>query len=164
MNASEPQEPRFQRILFCTDFSESADFAFGFALDATVRRPGAKLYVLHVIHEVEAQFWRSYLYEVENIDAQAKAAIDERIAQAYLSRVPPGLDVQVAIRLGPDAARIVEFAIETGIDLIVMGRQGKSGLHHTLFGNVAEKVVHKAPCAVLLVPLSYREKKTTPTS
>jgi nucleotide-binding universal stress UspA family protein len=56
-----PGETRFKRILFCTDFSESADAAFDFAVDAAARRPGSVLYVLHVIHEVDAQFWKSYL-------------------------------------------------------------------------------------------------------
>ena len=63
---------RFQRILFCTDFSESAEAAFAFAVDAAVRRPGAVLFLLHVIPEVEAQFWKSYIYEVDNIDAEAR--------------------------------------------------------------------------------------------
>ena len=46
----------YQRILFCTDFSENADFAFPFAVDAAARRPGSELYLLHVIPESDAQF------------------------------------------------------------------------------------------------------------
>ena len=55
----------FQRILFCTDFSRNADLAFSFALDLARRTPGTLLYLLHVIPEPEAQFWKTYLYEVE---------------------------------------------------------------------------------------------------
>ena len=62
----------FQKILFCTDFSENADYAFDFAVDAAVRRPGCTLYLLHVIPETDAQFWKTYLYEVENVDQKAK--------------------------------------------------------------------------------------------
>ena len=159
MNASLPAETRFQRILFCTDFSASADAAFEFALDATVRRPGSTLYLLHVIHEVDAQFWKSYLSEVDNLDDQAKRAIDEKIAQTYLTRVPPGLEVKVVVRTGPDAATLLEFAAETGIDLIIIGRHGRSGVHKALFGNVAERIVRKANCAVLVVPLSCAAEK-----
>ncbi len=151
-------ESRFKRILFCTDFSDSADAAFEFAVDAAVRRPGCTLYLLHVIHEVEAQFWKSYMAEVDNIDEQAKRAIDEKFAQTYLSRLPAGLDAKVEVRVGPDAATILEFAAQTGIDLIVIGRHGRSGMHKALFGNVAEKIVRKADCAVLVVPLSYAGK------
>ena len=55
MNLPALPESRFKRILFCTDFSESADAAFDFALDAAIRRPDSTLYLLHVIHEPDAQ-------------------------------------------------------------------------------------------------------------
>ncbi len=155
MNSSPMPASRFRRILFCTDFSESADAAFEFALDAAIRRPGSRLYLLHVIHEPDAQFWKSYLAEVENVDADARKAIDAKVAAAYLARVPKDLDVQVAFRIGPDAATILEFAREMQIDVIVLGRHGRSGMGKALFGSVAEKIVRKAECAVLVVPLSY---------
>lgn len=154
MSTPTPPESRFKRILCCTDFSESADAAFEFALDAAVRRPGAILHLLHVIHEPDAQFWKSYLNEVENIDADARQAIDEKIATAYRSRVPAGLELTVAIRLGPDAATILEYARAERTDLIVLGRHGHGAVGKALFGSVAEKVVRKADCAVLVVPLS----------
>jgi nucleotide-binding universal stress UspA family protein len=158
MNTSPMPETRFKRILFCTDFSESADAAFDFALDAAIRRPASTLYVLHVIHEPDAQFWKSYINEVDNIDAEAKKAIDEKVAAAYLSRVPPGLDVKVEFRIGPDAATILEFAKAAQIDVIILGRHGHGKMGKALFGSVAEKIVRKADCAVLVVPLEYARK------
>ena len=150
-----PPESRFKRILFCTDFSESADAAFEFALDAVVRRPGSTLHLLHVIHEPDAQFWKSYLNEVENIDADARQAIDGKIATAYRARVPAGVEFTVIVRIGPDAGTILEYARAERIDLIVLGRHGHGGVGKALFGSVAEKVVRKADCAVLVVPLGY---------
>lgn len=155
MSNSALPESRFKRILFCTDFSESADAAFEFALDATIRRPGAALYLLHVIHEPDAQFWRSYLAEVDNVNAEAKKAIDAKVAASYLSRVPKGVDVKLEYRIGPDAATILEFAKAAQIDVIILGRHGHGGMGKALFGSVAEKIVRKAECAVLVVPLSY---------
>lgn len=152
---SPPAASRFVRILFCTDFSESADAAFEFALDAVVRRPGATLCLLHVIHEPEAQFWKSYLYEVDNVEADARRAIEARMATTYLARVPAGVECRVEFRVGPDAATILEFAAAERMDLIVLGRHGHGGVGQALFGSVAEKVVRKANAAVLVVPLSY---------
>jgi nucleotide-binding universal stress UspA family protein len=155
MNLPALSESGFKRILFCTDFSESADAAFDFALDAAVRRPGSTLYVMHVIHEPDAQYWKAQLAEVENIDTEAKKAIDAKVAASYLSRVPEGMDVKTVFRIGPDAATILEFAEAEQVDVIILGRHGHSSVGKALFGSVAEKIVRKADCAVLVVPLSY---------
>ena len=157
-NSFEPAETTCQRILFCTDFSENASFAFNFAIDAAIRRPGSKLYLLHVVPESEAQFWKSYIYEVEDVDAKAMHDIQERIDQTYRSRLPAGLELKVEFRIGKDYQQILNFTRENQIDLIVMGRQGHNTLQKAFFGNVTEKVVRKADSAVLVVPLSYRKR------
>jgi len=53
--------------------------------------------------------------------------------------------------LGDPASTIVEHAQSGGYDLLVMGTHGRTGLSHALMGSVAEKVVRRAPCAVLTV-------------
>jgi len=135
-NSLKPTETTFlhkeslaQRILFCTDFSENANFAFNFAVDAAIRRPDSKLYLLHV-----------------------------RIDQTYRSRLPENLELKVEFRIGKDYQEILNFTRENQIDLIVMGRQGHNALQKAFFGNVTEKVVRKADSAVLVVPLSYRKR------
>jgi nucleotide-binding universal stress UspA family protein len=147
-----------RKILFCTDFSENAEFAFQFAVDAARRRPGCELYLLHVIPEVEAQFWKTYVYDAEDVDNKAKQDMDKRIQEAYLSRVPEGINIKVEYRLGNDWQEILDFAQQMKADLIVMGRQGRGALQKALFGNVTEKVVRKAECAVLVVPLSFQQR------
>lgn len=158
MNTVAQAETRFKRILFCTDFSTSADAVFDFAIDAAIRRPGSTLYVLHVVHEADAQFWKSYLQEVDDVEEQTRRAIDEKIHSSYVNRVPAGLDVQIEVRVGPDAAEILDFAREKAIDLILIGREGHGGVRKAFFGSVAEKVVRKADCAVLVVPFSYASR------
>jgi nucleotide-binding universal stress UspA family protein len=147
-----------RKILFCTDLSKNADFAFDFAIDAALRRPGCELYLLHVIPESDAQFWKAYVYEVDDVDSKAKRDLDERIAQAYLSRLPSNVDMKIEYRIGKDWQEILTFAKDKQVDLIVMGRQGHSALQKPLFGSVTEKVARKADCAVLVVPLSYQQR------
>ena len=53
--------------------------------------------------------------------------------------------------LGDPATAIVERAASGGYDLLVLGTHGRTGLSHVLLGSVAEKVVRRAPCAVLTV-------------
>lgn len=158
METGLPTETAFRRILFCTDLSENADFAFQFAVDAAMRRPGSELFLLHVIPESDAQFWKTYVYEVEDVDNKAKRDLDERIGQVYLANLPDGVSVQVEYRIGKDWQQILTFAKEKQIDLIVIGRQGHSSLQTALFGKVTEKIVRKADCAVLVVPMSYPKR------
>jgi nucleotide-binding universal stress UspA family protein len=115
---------------------------------------------MHVVHEADAQFWKSYLQEVDDVEEQSRRAIDEKVQSSYLSRVPAGMEVHVEIRDGPDAAEILDFARQKAIDLIVIGREGHGGVRKAFFGSVAEKVVRKADCPVLVIPYSYAGKKS----
>ncbi len=150
---SEHNPSPWRRILFCTDFSENADFAFGFALDAARRRPDSTLYLLHIIPEPDAQFWKTYIYEIDEVDAKARKDIDAKLAETYYSRVPPDQRVVAQVRIGKDFLEILAAAEEYDADLIVMGRQGHGAVGRFFFGNVTERVVRKARCPVLVVPL-----------
>lgn len=145
----------FRRILYGTDFSANADFAFGFAVDAALRNIGCKLYLLHVLAEAEAQFWKSYIYEVDDVDAKARTAIDRKIDTLYRPQVPDGIDFQTVFRVGSPDKQIIDYAREQEIDLIVLGRQGHGSV---FFGNVAAKVATHAACPVLIVPLAFAKR------
>jgi nucleotide-binding universal stress UspA family protein len=142
----------FKKILFCTDFSENADRAFVFAVNSAVRNVGCELHLLHVIPEPPAQFWKGYIYEVdEDVDARAKREIDAKLAEAYVPRVPADVKLVVAMRIGEARHKILEYAAEQDVDLIVLGRQGAGAVGKILFGNVTERVVRKADCPVLVI-------------
>lgn len=147
-----------EKILFCTDFSESASFAFHFALRAAKRNPGAELILFHVLPEPDAQFWKGYIYEVGDMDAKARADIEARIAEEYTSRLPEGISLKVEMRMGDPARSILDYAEAEGVDLIVLGRQGHEPITQWLLGNVATKVARKSLCPVLIVPLEARER------
>jgi nucleotide-binding universal stress UspA family protein len=159
MNESGLRYGHYRKILFCTDFSENADFAFDFAVDAAIRNVGCTLYLLHVIPEPEAQFWKGYIYEVGDMDAKARADIDQAIDTGYRPRVPAGVTFQVEMRIGEAARMILDFAEQEGIDLIILGRQGRGAITQWLLGNVTGKVARKATCPVLVVPMAFKEKR-----
>jgi nucleotide-binding universal stress UspA family protein len=78
----------------------------------------------------------------------------QREAEAALARVrtmAEGVDLETVTLEGKPAAEIVRFAGENGIDLIIIGTQGKRGLERLLLGSVAEQVIRLAPCKVLVV-------------
>jgi hypothetical protein len=46
---------------------------------------------------------------------------------------------------------ITEFILAEGIDLVVMGTMGRTGIAWRLVGNTAERVLQRSPCSVLAV-------------
>jgi hypothetical protein len=58
----------------------------------------------------------------------------------------------VATAAGNPAEEILRYATKHGIDLIVLGTHGRTGLSRLLLGNVAERVLRAARCPVLVVP------------
>jgi nucleotide-binding universal stress UspA family protein len=61
------------------------------------------------------------------------------------------LPYQYHISVGTPAESIAQYATEQGVDQIVMCRQGQGGLQMLLLGSVVSRVLHIAPCPVLLV-------------
>ncbi len=51
---------------------------------------------------------------------------------------------------GTAGKEIVRFAREGGLDLIVVGTHGRTGVRHLVLGSVAERVVREAHCPVLV--------------
>lgn len=56
---------------------------------------------------------------------------------------------EAILREGADWREILKVVKERGVDLVVMGTQGRRGLSRLLLGNVAEKVVRLSPVPVL---------------
>lgn len=148
----------FKRILFCTDFSDNANFAFSFALDIAGKSRDSELHLLHIVPETEAQFWKSYMYEVENVDEKAKQDIDDFMERTYYSKVPKAQTFIVEHRVGNVSQEILDYARKKRTDLIIIGREGQSSLGTALFGKITEKISRHADCAVLIIPLSYQRR------
>ena len=100
--------------------------------------------------------WKSYLYEVDQIDEKARRDMDDRITRAYLSRLPKGIKPSVRYAVGGVNQKILEAAAAEKADLIVIGRQGSSRFNTLFFGNTTERIARKAHCPVLIVPDEHR--------
>ncbi|MDA3925065.1 MAG: universal stress protein [Kiritimatiellae bacterium] len=148
----------YQKILFCTDFSENAHIAFKQAVKATSSQ-GSEICLLHVIPEPDAQFWKGYIYEVGDMDSKAHNDIDKAILEQYQPLVPEGVSFRVEVKIGEVARSILNCIGEYGADLVVIGRQGHGAITSWLLGNVTEKVVRKAVCPVLVVPMKIEKSE-----
>ncbi len=62
-----------------------------------------------------------------------------------------GLDFKWETLNGNPAGRIIDYAEENGVDLIVAGHVGRSAAAQFLLGSVSHKVANYAKCSVLIV-------------
>ncbi len=141
----------FRRILFPTDFSEPAEYAWPYAL-TFAEEFGAEVHLVHVVSP-PPRLTEAYAVNfnpekmVHSLTEEANASMDQQIEKAKAR----GLIFHREVRVGVDYREIIDYAAKHDIDLIVMATHGRTGLAHVLLGSVAEKVVRKAPCPVLTI-------------
>ncbi|HVG21030.1 MAG TPA: universal stress protein [Blastocatellia bacterium] len=154
-----------KNILVLTDFSENAQVAFEKAHDLA-RQLRARLYVLHVRDESNLRIAiKEGLLDAESTDEQLQAAV-ERLTEDRFSKLFAGVDrSQVEIghlsRRGDSDAAAIAYAKEINADIIVIGRHGAGVMHSFLssvLGSVAETVIKKSPCPVLVVRRDHGRK------
>jgi len=143
------------QIVCCSDFSDHAEVAFQTALDLA-QRYNAKLYVVHVLPPVvNPMLTDADLMLPEHPDENLVVSLNERMQEVYGNRIPEAVDCELVVRDGHVSTEIIRFIEETDADLAVVGAFGLSGMGLVLFGSVAKRISHKAPCSVMIV----RDKK-----
>jgi universal stress protein A len=140
-----------RRIACCVDFSENARAAFETSLELAAKF-AAKLYVIHVLPPVV----NPLLPETDWImpEEPKKALIiklEEKIEEEYGSKVGENIDYEFLVLDGHVSSEIIRFIEARDIDLAVLGSYGASGMGLVLFGSVANRIAHKAPCSTLIV-------------
>lgn len=126
--------------------------AFHYALNIASGNANSEIIIFHTIPEPDAQFWKSYIYEVDDVDAKARADIDRKIEESYLPAIPEGIKWSSCFAVGNVGEEILKQAAELEVDIIVIGRGAGSNMVNRLLGNFTEKVIRKANCPVLVVP------------
>lgn len=118
--------------------------------------PKAEQALPHV--ETMARQFNSTVLLVRVCTAEAKidpvSGLDTR--QVYLNGIADnlksmGLAVNTHLTKGDPSAVLVELANQQNIDLVVLSSHGRTGLARLVYGSVAEKVLHRARCPMLLV-------------
>jgi nucleotide-binding universal stress UspA family protein len=141
-----------KKILVPTDFSSTSEVALKYAR-AFAQEFNASLDVLHVLEDplVYPATMEWYPTPTVNYRAEMEKAARERLDGLIPEDERTELRAQLVTRWGSPFVEIVRYAKSENIDLIVMGSLGLGPIGHMLMGSVAEKVVRRAPCPVLVV-------------
>jgi len=136
-----------KNILYTTDFSRYSDAALPFAL-SIARRYGSKIFAVHVVslspfvNTSPTQAWQALVAQGVREAQEAMTRV-----QGRWSHVPH----ETLLRKGQVWSELSKLIEEKGIDLVVCGTHGRTGLSKIVMGSVAEEIYRHAPCPVLTI-------------
>lgn len=145
---------RTRQILCPTDFSETAENALDYAIEL------ANLYhvdirLLHVKSSPYGKHNYGIIVETpEELEHHLEAySLDKmnKLLASIENKLEAGLGVKTVIRSGGTTAQILEEASEQDVGMIVLASHHGAGTLHFLHANLAEELVHKAKCPVLVI-------------
>lgn len=140
----------WSRICCALDFSETSRLAMAEAAEMA-RHCGAQLTLVHV-HPPPPQVSADLLASARALEelASVDLARDLAVWRTEAERLA-ATSVRTALVAGDPAAEILRYARDHGVDLLVLGTHGRTGLKRLVLGSVAERVVRQAPCPVMVV-------------
>jgi len=158
--------PEINKILYATDLSENARYAFSYAA-SIANRFEARITILHVLEEISHSAtirlatmlgenkWRKLQdRNIQEVLDTIRTRLEKfcQDASKELEECPYLVD-DVIIKQGEPVELILSQAEETGCDLIVMGTHGHGLLADAMMGSTATRVVRRSLLPVLIVRL-----------
>jgi len=142
-------------ILVPTDFSKSAMKAVLYAAEIA-KKNKCLILLLHVIEPVEHNIREAfplhekYLKEVAHARKEELESKRTSIADKY-----PDLKIETALANGTIIRSVLDFADRHGVDLIVMGTKGATGLKEIFIGSVVAGTIGRTKIPILAIPDEY---------
>jgi nucleotide-binding universal stress UspA family protein len=134
-------------ILFPTDFSTASDAALVHA-ESLARQMNARLLIVHVEEPPLAYGGGELYYGLPEPNSERILKMLEDVRPA-----DPSVPYTHRLTMGDPAGEVVRMAADEHAEMIILGTHGRTGMTRLLMGSVAEAIVRRAPCPVLV----YRE-------
>jgi nucleotide-binding universal stress UspA family protein len=138
----------FKTIVLALDGSESSDRALTYAGDLA-RQSGGRIVAVHIKELIAGRF--AGPVHVDEDELQAK--IRRQVKDLNDAGISAEVEMHSSMTGGP-APIIADAARSAGADVIVTGTRGHTALAGVIVGSVAQRLLHLAPCPVLVVPAS----------
>ncbi|MCF8062575.1 MAG: universal stress protein [Deltaproteobacteria bacterium] len=161
-----PLIPDIKKILYVTDLSKNARYAFGYAAHLS-NLTGAGITILHVLEErspYSASLVMNILGEErwkelrETNSRKVTETIRERLQNfcEEVSAKQPACDFitdDIVIKIGNPVEEILRLANQGAFDLVVMGAHGHGVLEDAMIGSTSRRVLRRCKRPVLVIRL-----------
>lgn len=142
------------RILISYALDETGDWALLQGLRFSAGRSDCELHLVHAVDE-PAHMTKSRTVRLtdEHLSA-AQKTIGERVERVWNQSAEHSIIAHV--RPGDTVDTILQAAVDVGADIIVVGTHRRAGIEKLVLGSVAEQVLKRASCPVLVaMPKDY---------
>ena len=149
--------PEIKRILFATDDSASAHYAFSYAT-CYAKQFNAKVTLLHVVQEFKDMV--AFDFGIERSVAAKKwfslsneyfQEIKDKFADIAKDKYGASYIDDVIVEKGNPVKTILKIAKDRECDLIVMGSKGRGSLEDAMMGNTVTGVLRRSDIPVLVI-------------
>ncbi|ARS90650.1 universal stress protein [Natrarchaeobaculum aegyptiacum] len=145
----------YDDVLIPTDGSAVAENAITHGVDLA-RRHDARLHALYVvdIDAIDLSLGTEQVQRIKEGHLDEMTELQNRAAEAVETvseRAPDELEVVEAIQTGQPHRQIHSYVESEGVDAVVMGSAGRSGVQRVLLGSVAERTVRNVTVPVMIV-------------
>lgn len=147
--------PTVSRVMAPTDFSDHSRRVIEFAA-AEAKLRNAELHLFHCVmnqlvgHPIDG----SAIPVSQDLIEEAERCLEEFPTKIETAEASPGADLKIVrtVAHGTPEEKVVEYARNQQIDLMVLGTHARSGVERFLMGSTAEVILRHTPCPVLIVP------------
>jgi len=140
----------YKKVLLAIDGSENSLRAAQTVKQFLDNGLAEKAELIHVVPNLVNSYYDLGGDLVESI-SQLSVEKGQEILEAAKNCFGSDYDLNTSIRIGEVAETICEYAKNGHFDLIVVGSRGMNPLQSILVGSVSRRVIHFAPCPVLVV-------------
>lgn len=142
---------KLEKLLLSTDGSKLSEGAVREAIDLA-KVCSSKLFAVSVV-EVNPEFVALAPGLVEKMEKETRQYLDTVKRNASSE----GVDCEIIVHEGEEPYQyIVDEAAKKKVEMIIMGRRGRTGLKRLMMGSVTAKVIGHSPCKVLVVPMAAK--------
>jgi nucleotide-binding universal stress UspA family protein len=147
-----------KKILVPTDFSSCADNAIEFAVKSAKILP-MEITFLHCF-ELMGDIYTDYMGANKEFNQSQFREVHDKLAKLKNSiEKTEGVTVDTIVYTGAVKEGILKITGEKGIDMILMGTSGASGLQEKLWGSKTAGIISKSHVPVMAIPIEYKWKK-----